>query len=419
MRRSRVWLGTCAVVAALAWPGASAAQAATPTGGVGTFLLVSAGSVTAGTATTVEFRYTAPAKWPSDNLTVTVDLPPGWTATAPATCGAGCQVGTAPGTSPQLVVKMNLNAAQETFTLDYPATPPESAGPSPFTAMEEFGTNAATTFPTLTVTVTCPDGAGRMSVYPLTMTPGASTDLRFTYTAGECGVQAGGEVAVIVPGQWPPPAPGSVTWSGSSPPEESGPMIMVPVGSVGAGASVVFYYNAARAPASPGGYPFDAFEQSSAAGPLQALAVSPQVTVTASVVTTSAPGSAITSAPGSAITSAPGSASGGAVSPSVAAGGGGTSPPGSARRVPIALVGFGVGGLGLLGLVVALGAARAVSHRRHWGDHAAGGGNVQAVPRIGPPPSVTVRDTGTRPALTVRIEPRVGATVTEIEEKRP
>jgi hypothetical protein len=30
-----------------------------------------------------------------------------------------------------------------------------------------------------------------------------------------------------------------------------------------------------------------------------------------------------------------------------------------------------------------------------------------------------VRDTGTRPALTVRIEPRAYATVTTIEEKRP
>lgn len=39
--------------------------------------------------------------------------------------------------------------------------------------------------------------------------------------------------------------------------------------------------------------------------------------------------------------------------------------------------------------------------------------------QVTPPASVAVRDTGTRPALTVRIEPHAGATVTTIEEKRP
>ena len=55
----------------------------------------------------------------------------------------------------------------------------------------------------------------------------------------------------------------------------------------------------------------------------------------------------------------------------------------------------------------------------HRGGHGTGGGDVSAVPHTGPPPSVAVRDTGTRPTLTVRIEPHPGATVTTIEETRP
>jgi hypothetical protein len=420
MRRSRGWLGVCAIAVALAWPGASAARAATATGG-GTFSLLSADSVRAGAPTTVEFSYTAPAQpvsavlLPPGNVTVTVSLPAGWTETTTATVicqggASGCGVNSQSAT--QIVVEMYLGVAQ-TFTLYYPATPPGSAGTFPFGATQEFGGNASTTtsLSALTVTVTCPDGAGKMSVDPVTMTAGQSTDLMFTYTAGSCGVQAGGEVAVTVPGDWPPPAPGSVIWSGSPAPQVSGSMITVLVGSVGPGASVVFHYDMARAPVSSGGYTFDAMEESSAAGSLQALAASPQVTVTASVATSSASPSASPSSSPSV------SASNGVVSPSVSASGGGTSPPASAGGLPVTLVGLGLGGLGLV--VAAVAASLLASRLLHRGGHGMGGGNVRAVPRTGPPPSVTVRYTGTRPTLTVRIEPHAGATVTTIEEKRP
>jgi hypothetical protein len=53
------------------------------------------------------------------------------------------------------------------------------------------------------------------------------------------------------------------------------------------------------------------------------------------------------------------------------------------------------------------------------GAHPVPGASVRAVPHSGPPASVTVRDTGRRPALTVRIEPHAGATVTTIEERQP
>jgi len=41
------------------------------------------------------------------------------------------------------------------------------------------------------------------------------------------------------------------------------------------------------------------------------------------------------------------------------------------------------------------------------------------VPHAGPSPSVAVRDTGTRPTVTVRLEPRAYATTTTIKEQRP
>ena len=55
---------------------------------------------------------------------------------------------------------------------------------------------------------------------------------------------------------------------------------------------------------------------------------------------------------------------------------------------------------------------------RPRGPHGIAAGDVRAVPHAGPPPSVTIRDTGGRPALTVRIEPRAGTPVTTIKERQ-
>jgi hypothetical protein len=74
----------------------------------------------------------------------------------------------------------------------------------------------------------------------------------------------------------------------------------------------------------------------------------------------------------------------------------------------------------VLGLVLVAGTAGLAAFRPpRRGGHGTAGGSVRAVPRTGPPPSVTVRDTGDSPALTVRIEPRAGATMTTIEERVP
>jgi hypothetical protein len=72
------------------------------------------------------------------------------------------------------------------------------------------------------------------------------------------------------------------------------------------------------------------------------------------------------------------------------------------------------------GLVLAAAAAGLLAFRPlRRSAHPVPNGNVRAVPRSGPPASVTVRDTGSRPALIVRIEPQAGATVTTIEERQP
>jgi len=415
MWRSRARLGLCAVVVALAWAAAPVARAATADDGT---LQISASTVQASAPTTLAFSYTAPVDLPSLDVTVTVDLPPDWTASAPATVScreSACAVTT--DSSTQIVVQMNLDVASA-FVLSYPATAPGFATTSSFTATEQFASDPPTTdqLAPLPVMVNCPDdGTGMMVVSPSAVTASSSRTLTFTYTAGSCGVGAGGLVAVTVPGSWTTPnmtagQPGFASWAGQ-PASVTGSMITVPVGSLAPGQQVSFYYEMAQVPGSAVGYTFDAAEQSGADGSPQPLAVSPEVMVTPAVATNSA--SASSSASASVSSSASASVSS---SPSVSASGGGTSRHGSAGGLPVALV------LGLVaaGLVVAAGAASLlVSRLLHRGGHGTGGGNVRAVPHSGPPPSVAVRDTGTRPTLTVHLEPHAGATVTTIEEKRP
>jgi hypothetical protein len=98
--------------------------------------------------------------------------------------------------------------------------------------------------------------------------------------------------------------------------------------------------------------------------------------------------------------------------PAVPASGSSTQPGGLPGWLPILAV--------VAGLVLAAGTGGLLASRRlRRGGHGPAGGSVRAVPRTGPPPSVAVHYTGNRPALTVRIEPRAGATVTTIEETRP
>jgi hypothetical protein len=415
--RARLGLGLGAIIVALTWPAAPAARAAPAD--VGTWQ-VSPGLAHASAAATLAFTYTAPAQPPSLDLTLTVDLPADWTAAAPATVSCGdsdCAVTSQ--TSTQLVVRMYLRVASP-LTLEYPATAPGYATTSAFTASEQWAGQPPVTdqLAPLQVTVECPnDGTGMMSVDPSAETAGSSQTLTFTYTAGSCGVGAGGLVAVTVPGGWTPPSttagtPGFATWAGGTV-SVTGSTITVPVGNLAPGGQVSFAYEMPQAPGSPAGYTFAAAEQSGADGSLQALAASPLVTVMPVVPppTTPAGGGGTTPAGGGGTTPA----GGGGTTP---AGGGGTTPAGKVKTAHPALNWLPVVLL-VIGLVLAAGTTGRLAfrglRRRVHGTAA----DVRTVPHTGPPTTVVIRDTGPRPALTVRIEPHDSAAVTTIEETRP
>lgn len=525
MGRSRERHGLSAVGAALAvalalvlaWPTARAASADTGS------LQVSPTAVQVSQATTLTVSFAAPADPPSPYLTVTLAMPPGWTAAAPlpdpACQDAGCEV--RPTASSQIVVVMRLYDTT-TFTLDVPATAPDSAGPASFTATEQFRASPPVTLQVTAppVTVSCPpDQAGTVSVNPQSVPAASSTTLSFSYTAGSCALGPGSSVSVTVPSGWTSPDTVSGTRgfvaSASGPVSVSGPVITVPAANLEPGTVVSFEYEAAQAPGSPGRSTFTATEQSGPGEPAQDLASPPVVVVTPALVTTTPPPPPPPPAGGAGImTVTPGRVT--AAHPSTlrftyAAAQAGLSPSGevivevpagwsvpsgrpgqagyvsasrgllsvSGRRITLTGVTLGPGqqvsityaaatapvtaGLAtfttaqqpdgtatlaalrvspevtvalpagahgrmsdwlpillvVIGLVLAAATAGLLAFRPlRRGGHPVPGENVRAVPRSGPPASVTVRDTGSRPPLTVRIEPHAGATVTTVEERQ-
>ena len=356
-------------------------------------------------------------------------MPTGWTAAQPAstdlTCvGTGCSLVTSSGP-----IEVSMGRSATGFTLAVQVTPPASAGSAGFTATENWvdpnSTVQATSAP---VTVICPaDGLGTMAVNPSTVAVASSGTFTFTYTAGSCAAGPDGMAGVTVPGGWTPPGTAAAT-----------------AGNLASGAQVSFTYGPVQA-SSTGPATFSAW-QSAAGGLAQDLAAAPVVMVTqpqvarssaataastpastpaSTTASTTASTPASTPASTTASTTASTPASTQASSPASAP----AQPPSShtprseAGGQPVALVagGLSAGGLVLLAALAGLLASR--SRRRagrlRRGRPGAAGGDVRAVPHAGPPASVAVRDTGTRPALTVRIEPHAGATVTTIEEKRP
>ncbi len=422
MLRSRGWFGAGAVAmaavgaVALAWPAIPAAGSAgsAGSGGSGTLAVSPSGTVTASLGTMLTFSFTAPANPPSPDVIVTLFMPTGWTASPPSSVDLACPnsaCSPGPVTSTQFEVVMFKGAT--TFTLAVQATPPGSAGSYSFTATERFHSNPPATLDVMSapVTVICPaDGLGTMAVNPSTVAVASSGTFTFTYTAGSCTAGAGGVAGVTVPGGWTPPGPATA-----------------PAGSLAPGARVTFTYGPAQV-GSAGPATFAAW-QSAAGGPAQDLAAAPVVMVTQPQVASSSASTSPSTRPpptsqsptrSPTRSSVSGAGSSGPASSAV------TSSPargGAAGGQPVALVAGGLtaGGLvllaGLAGLLASRSRRRGGRPRR--GGHGTGGGDVRAVPHTGPPPSVAVRDTGNRPALTVHLEPHAGATVTTIEEKRP
>jgi hypothetical protein len=432
MWRSRARLGLCAIVMALplAWPGipvTAVAAAAQPDAGT---LQVSPATVQASTQTPLTLTFTVPAiTAQAPPLDVTFAMPPGWTAIPPSSSDLACPntaCSLLPGASNtqfEVAVELSLKVPT-TLTFGIQATPPWFATSSTFTAAEQFASPgiAGTTPVTVgapPVIVACPtDGLGTMSVDPSSEPAATSMTYTFTYQAGSCGAGPGGVVTVTVPPNWTSPnassgTPGFVTWTGTPQAFAQGAMIVVPVGNLELGTTVTFEYEAAQDPGSAGSYTFDA-GQAASGEPSQSLVSSPTVTVTPVVgTTTTAPPSSqgtTTTAPPSSqgtTTTAPPSSPGTTTVASPTP----TAHPGIDRRSILLVV---------LGLVLIAGTAALAAFRpSRRGGHGTVAGDIRAVPKTGPPPSVAVRDTGDSPALTVRIEPRAGATLTTIEERVP
>jgi hypothetical protein len=400
---------------------------ACPTDGLGT-IQVAPSSVPAATSTNFTFTYTAGSCGAGDGGTVTVTVPPGWTppsaGTPPGTPGlvtwtGNPQVSVVAGS--MIVVPIGNLAQGTVITFEYwgaqapgssvpytfaagqaasgepsqplvsptvmvtvaATTPPGTTTPPAGTTTPPAGTTtppAGTTTPPSVVTSTpapqsLPPGPATMTVTPVRVTASRPSTLRFTYTA-QAGLSPSGEVVVQVPAGWTAPSwrrgqAGYASASGGLL-TVSGRRITVTGETLGRGQQLTITYAAGTAPGAAGVATFLTWQRPDGTATLAALPVSPQVTVALAGAAQGQP----------------------------------------ASWLPLLLV--------VMGLVLVAGTAGLAAFRPlRRGGHGAAGGDVRAVPHTGPPPSVAVRDTGDRPALTVRLEPRASATVTTIEEGRP
>jgi hypothetical protein len=353
-------------------------------------------SVSAASSTTLSFSYTAGSCALGPGGSVSVMVPPGWTApdTISGTHGFVASAGGLVAVSGPVITVPAANLGPGTVvSFEYEAAQaPGSPGSSTFIATEESGPGGpaqdlasppvVVVTPSGVTTTTPPPppppngGAGSMTVTPGRVTTAHRSTLRFTYTAAQAGLSRSGGITIEVPAGWTVPAgrPGQAGYVSASRGllAVSGRRITLTGVTLGPGQQVSITYAAATAPGTASLATFTTTEQPDRTATLAALRMSPEVTV--------------------------------------------ALPAGTRGRMsdwlPILLV--------VTGLVLAAATAGLLAFRPlRRGGHPAPGENVRAVPRSGPPVSVTVRDTGSRPALTVRIEPHAGATVTTIEERQP
>lgn len=317
--------GICAIALALAWAapqaGSAAAAGAATAGavaarsdaaairtasllsdGTGT-MMVSPTSVSASQTTTLTFTYTGAQSQSVEHGSIELVVPSGWTPPSQksgpgytiASCPAiplqpPCDLTVSPAAMTILITNVTLDVHYGmTVVITYHGQAPGTGGPSTFTADEQSYPNGTLTelAGSPAVAVTCPDGAGTMTVSPSAMTASSTATLAFTYVAGGCGVETGGVITLTVPDGWTPPTTtsgkdGFTTSAGGRSPTISSPMtITVPVGTLGPDSAVSIDYEMARVPGSLGRYVFNAAEQSGVGGTLTALAASPPVMVTA------------------------------------------------------------------------------------------------------------------------------------------
>ncbi len=360
-------------------------------------------AVTAGSTSTLIFTYRAGSCGIGAGGQLSLVIPSGWTP--PSLTGPAGDITVSRFSPPSLSGSTititvpqegDVLAPGETLTITY-ATAVAPGSPGPFTFSTSEQTSASSTLTLLTdspqVTVAPPEPSsrgtsnggtaspassgspaspaaeqGRMTVTPGTVTAGRSATLTFTYTAGADGLRPQGEVGLMVPQGWPAPPGGIATaehpTTSAGMLTVSGRRITVNNVKLAPGQQLVITYRTRSVPHSPGRFTFAAQERSSGSARLMALAASPSVVVAA-----------------------------------------------GAGSVPLAVIGA-VAAL----VVIAAGATFAVRYLRGRGGPLP---SVAAEPHTGPPPAMTIRDTGGDPALTVHIEPHPAAPRTHVEEARP
>lgn len=350
-----------------------------PADGLGS-MTVSPLAVRAATTATLTFTYTAGSCGLGPDGMVGVTVPGGW---APAGTVMVPAANLAPGTAVSFSYgpAQASSAGQATFVAWQSGAggPQQDLVSSPVVTVTPAGVIRSTP-PPPPPPPPPPGGAGTMTVTPVQVTAGRPSTLRFTYTAGATGLSPSGEVTVAVPAGWtaPSPAPGQAGYTSASGGRLTltGGRIAVTGVTLRPGGQLVITYAAGSAPRVSGLDTFLTRERAAGTATLAALARSPAVTV------------ALVSQRGRA----------------------------GMNWLPILLA--------VTGLVLVAGAAGLVAFRPlrrdppRRGPHGVAAGDVRAVPHAGPPPSVTIRDTGGRPALTVRIEPRAGTPVTTIKERQ-
>jgi len=162
------------------------------------------------------------------------------------------------------------------------ATAPTDPGPAQFTETAAPASDPPAGSPQ--VTVTCPDGSGRVGVSPGRVKVATARTLTFTYTAPGCQL-VDGAVSLIVPPGWLSPSgvlgtPGYVTSSlGPGSVTVSGPAATVTGVNLTAGQQLTITYHQATAPPAATTSAFVASEQSAADGSLKVLSPPAQVEV--------------------------------------------------------------------------------------------------------------------------------------------
>jgi hypothetical protein len=312
------WLGICAAVLVLGWPGGSPAHAALmsltaagrPASVGADTLMVTPTSATASATTMLTFTFTTNLL--IDDGTLALTVPPGWTPPS-QTGGPGYTTVSCPSTlrsAPPCGLTVSASAMTITVTnvyrdVDYGQTiiisyqmaqAPATAGNSTFDAAVQSSPSVAPSqLAPQAVAVNCPDGAGGVTVSPQQVTASKTTTLMFTYTAGSCGTQAGGLVELTVPGAWASPVAasgGNLTWTGSGTLSATGSTIIAPAGNLAPGQTFTISYGPVQAPAAQA-YLFGAQEQSAQDGTLTTLSgPAPTVTVTPATVVIPPPGGA-------------------------------------------------------------------------------------------------------------------------------